>query len=209
MIGKAKEDPSKPSTVRVLLRPGRYVLREAITVDEAATIDDNGSGINHSLSIAIETMEYSPGNCHNSDPEDRCSPARLPSQQSKRKRKKSIRNIFQCRTVDVETEDVEEDVDDDHSMNDNDNDNDNRFFSSEGGPANANRGVGEGGLVVGTPIGTNANNSRNRNGNTVVNRATLVLMTRRHNEPLLRIRQGSCTIRNIDLKHGSLGNGKS
>ena len=41
-----------------------------------------------------------------------------------------------------------------------------------------------------------------------MNRASLILTTRRQNEPLFRIRQGSMMLRNIDLRHGSLGSGK-
>lgn len=40
-----------------------------------------------------------------------------------------------------------------------------------------------------------------------VHQATLVLRTRRHNEPLVRVRQGSLTIRNMVLKHTSHGTG--
>jgi hypothetical protein len=39
-------------------------------------------------------------------------------------------------------------------------------------------------------------------------RATLVLKTRRHNEPIVRIRQGALAIRNVELRHVSLGIGE-
>ncbi len=45
-------------------------------------------------------------------------------------------------------------------------------------------------------------------GDREVNRATLVLSTGRHNEPLVRVTKGTFTIRNINLRHGSPGNGK-
>jgi hypothetical protein len=49
--------------------------------------------------------------------------------------------------------------------------------------------------------------------NSVINRkcirqATLVLRTRRHNEPLIRVRRGSIVVRNIVLKHICHGLGK-
>ncbi len=40
------------------------------------------------------------------------------------------------------------------------------------------------------------------------NRATLVLSTRRQDEPLIRVTKGSFTIRNVNLRHGSSGNGE-
>ena len=39
-------------------------------------------------------------------------------------------------------------------------------------------------------------------------RATLILRTRRHNEPLIRVRQGNCELRNLELRHVSHGIGK-
>jgi hypothetical protein len=36
-------------------------------------------------------------------------------------------------------------------------------------------------------------------------RATLTLRSRRHNEPIVRVRQGSCTLRNLELRHISYG----
>jgi len=43
-------------------------------------------------------------------------------------------------------------------------------------------------------------------GNNASNRATLLLTTRRQNEPIFFVRQGSFTLRNVYLKHGSFGN---
>lgn len=42
----------------------------------------------------------------------------------------------------------------------------------------------------------------------VPKKATLVLRTRRHNEPLFRVRQGRCSFRNLELRHISHGTGK-
>mmetsp|Transcript_22620 Transcript_22620/g.47462 ORF Transcript_22620/g.47462 Transcript_22620/m.47462 type:complete len:463 (+) Transcript_22620:468-1856(+) len=208
-IGNAKDDPSEPSIVRVLLRPGRYVLREAITVDEGSAGKNTGDyGNNRSVAIAIETMEYTPENYHHGDHHCHTSIFRLPSNKSKRKRISSIRSIFQCRTVDIESED-EEDILDHESLHEYLN---NVSSSSEGRSTTPNGVVEEDERSVRTPTAhESTTDTRNNCGNSnkpIVNRATLVLTTRRHNEPLLRIHQGSCTVRNIDLKHGSFGNGK-
>jgi len=190
VIRKAKEDSSKPRAIRVLLRPGCYVLRKAITMD-------NNDDANHSVSVAIETMVYSPGNSYNGDLKYHFQPFLLPSDQPKRKIKNSLKNIFRCRIIDVESEDEEEfvnhDVRDDYL--------DYPSLSSEEILANGNNNEREGALFD-TPSGAHGTNYERRIRN---NRATLVLTTRRHNEPLLRVHQGSFTIRNIDLKHGSLG----
>jgi len=201
-IGKAKGDVSKPSAIRVLLRPGRYVLRKAITMDESSTSYDNNKNGNHSVSVTIETMICSPGSCCNGNLGYHSISSHPPSDQSKRKLKKSIRNIFRCRTVDVESEDEEDFVDHD-SLNEYFDD---PSLPSEESLENVNNRNGEVGLFE-APSGTLEFNHerRNRNTSVVVNRATLVLTTRIHNEPLLRVRQGSFTIRNIDLRHGSLG----
>ncbi|MGK3734254.1 MAG: hypothetical protein ACI8RD_003532 [Bacillariaceae sp.] len=186
----AREDSTKPSEVRILIRPGRYVLREAITIDEDRD----------SVAVTIETMEYYPGTFRESgDIEDRCSPVK-PPEQPKRKRKSSIRNIFQCRTVDVEEGDDDGDDDNErHHMMD-----ENHVFQHEEDVAVPTN------LLVENPTYMRGNNNgsngsyRNMHG-IVTKQATLVLRSRRHNEPLIRIRQGSCTIRNIELKHVSHG----
>mmetsp|Transcript_64234 Transcript_64234/g.73956 ORF Transcript_64234/g.73956 Transcript_64234/m.73956 type:complete len:569 (+) Transcript_64234:210-1916(+) len=179
VIEKAKVDSLQPSVVRILLRPGRYILREAITIDEARD----------SVSVEIETMEYYPNTFHGSGIE--CSLIQ-PTEQSKRKRKSSIRSLFQCRTVDVE------DDDDEHYMIET-----NYLYQSEEDP------VVPTDLLVENRRPSRGDKENNRNcrnmNNTVVKQATLVLRTRRHNEPLIRVRQGSCTIRNIEMKHISHG----
>jgi hypothetical protein len=206
VTGNAKKDSSKQRAIRVLLRPGRYVLRKAITIDESNTNCDENSNINNSVSVAIETMVYSPGNHCNGDLGNHSILPHPLSDQSKQKIKNSIRNIFRCRTVDVESEDDEDFVHHD-SLNEYI---DNQSLPSEEIYENANNGDREGRLIE-TPSGTHGTDHGriNRNNSVSVNRATLILTTRRHNEPLLRVRQGSITIRNIDLKHGSFGNGKS
>eukprot|EP00536_Pseudo-nitzschia_multiseries_P004865 jgi/Psemu1/189161/e_gw1.85.40.1 len=204
-IGKAKADPSKPSTVRVLLRPGRYVLREAITIDEGNPDKSNTLlGNNHSVAIEIETMEYIPENCHNGDHHCHGSSSRQ-TKKSKRKRKSSLRNFFQCRTVDIEEE--EEDVIDHESLREYLN---NPSSFSVGRPGTLNHVAEDDDSLIESLTSRESSDGneyeQKESKKPVANRATLVLTTRRHNEPLLRIRQGSCTVRNIDLRHGSYGN---
>ena len=190
VTGNAKADSSKPRAIRVLLRPGYYILRKAITIDESNTDCDENFNINNSVSVAIETMVYSPGN--HGDHGNRFTLPHPPSDQTKQKIRNSIRNLFRCRTVDVEREDEDGFAHQD-SLNEHI---DNQSLPSEEIHENANNGA--------------YNHKRmNRNNSISVKRATLVLATRHHNEPLLRVRQGSITMRNIDLKHVSFGNGKS
>jgi hypothetical protein len=191
-----------------LLRPGRYVLRKAITVDESSDSDDRNGDNNHSfaVAVAVETMVYVPEDCIYGDTGYHSLQPHSPPDQSKRKLKDSIKNIFRCRTVDVESED-EEDFVDHESLIEN-------YVESPSVPledsmGNSNSVAREDRLFESTSGIHGTNRARaNSNDSHGVKRATLVLTTRRHNEPLLRIRQGSFTIRNIDLKHGSLGNGK-
>lgn len=205
-IRNAKEDSSKPREIRVLLRPGRYVLRKAITVDESSDSDDRNGDNNHSfaVAVAVETMVYVPEDCIYGDTGYHSLQPHSPPDQSKRKLKDSIKNIFRCRTVDVESED-EEDFVDHESLIEN-------YVESPSVPledsiGNSNSVAREDRLFESTSGIHGTNRARaNSNDSHGVKRATLVLTTRRHNEPLLRIRQGSFTIRNIDLKHGSLGN---
>lgn len=189
VTGNAKADSSKPRAIRVLLRPGYYILRKAITIDESNTNCDENFNINNSVSVAIETMVYSPGNRCDGDHGNHSTLPYPPSDQTKQKIRNSIRNLFRCRTVDVENEDEDDFVHQD-GLNEHI---DNRSLPSEEIRENPNNG---------------ADNHRriNRNNSTSVNRATLVLASRHHNEPLLRVRQGSITMRNIDLKHVSFGN---
>eukprot|EP00533_Pseudo-nitzschia_delicatissima_P014439 CAMPEP_0197277028 /NCGR_PEP_ID=MMETSP1432-20130617/16398_1 /TAXON_ID=44447 /ORGANISM="Pseudo-nitzschia delicatissima, Strain UNC1205" /LENGTH=521 /DNA_ID=CAMNT_0042743173 /DNA_START=235 /DNA_END=1800 /DNA_ORIENTATION=+ len=164
----AKKDSSRPKAFRVLLRPGRYDLRKAISI-----YDGNDRNSNRSLSLTIETMAYSPGNLgyHGIEP-------RLSSDRSKRKLRASIRSIFKCRTVDVESEE-EEDFDYHDSLSEDLYDS----LSSD-----------------------EEEIEHSTSGDKESNRATLVLSTRRQDEPLVRVTKGSFTMRNINLRHGSSGN---
>jgi hypothetical protein len=132
-------------SIRVLVRPGRYILREAITVQAPGTVR-----------VEIATMEM-PDSFH--------PIIETPMEVEPTKRRKSsntIRNIWACRTVEVE--DLEEEPPPE-------------FLE---------------------PVSSAPS----------IKRATLVLRTRRHNEPMVRVRQGCCTLRNLELRHISHGIGK-
>jgi hypothetical protein len=136
-------------SIRVLLRPGRYILREAITVQAPCRVR-----------VVMETMEM-PDSFHPIlETPTEVEPAR------KRKSSPSFRNLLACRTVDVEEPEEEAP----------------EFLE---------------------PVATSSSGLVPS-----IKRASLVLRTRRHNEPILRVRQGCCTLRNLELRHISHGIGK-
>lgn len=97
----------------------------------------------------------------------------------KRKSSQSMRNILSCRTVDIEEPE-------DEFLSGVE------FFEPSMLTANANEHAKT----------SNSSNALCRK------RASLVLRTRRHNEPIIRVRQGTAVLRNLELKHVSLGIGK-
>lgn len=135
-------------SIRVLLRPGRYILREGITVH--APTDAR---------VVIETMEMP--NSFNPIIETPVETEPV----KRRKRSSSFRNILHCRTAEVEDPNEEQ-------------------F-----PAEFLDPVSTAGAVPST------------------RRATLTLRTRKQNEPIIRVSQGSCFLRNLDLRHISHGTG--
>lgn len=172
----ANKDSSTPSGIRILLRPGRYSLRKAIAMGDKS--DKNYVDIDHSIPLTIETMIGTPGSYHSCDSTQH-SNHELPSDRSRGKLKTAIRNIFRCRTVDVENEDDE-------------------IFE--------NGSLDE---ILDDSLQSSVENKSTSSVDGQMNFATLVLKTRRHNEPLFRIEQGSFTLRNVNLIHGSSGMGKS
>ena len=198
MVDRAKNDPSKPRSVRILLRPGQYFLRKAITMDESNTEFETNERNNHSVTVTIETMSHLPLNCLNNGIEKYSIPPIMPPYQCKRKLKNSIRNIFRCRTIDVENEDdfLDHDIPNEFTL------------SSEGVLDNLTSANGESNLSVANVSHRTRQSRIDRSRTIGMNRASLILTTRRQNEPLFRIRQGSMMLRNIDLRHGSLGSGK-
>lgn len=205
------DDPAV--TVRVLIQPGRrYVLREAVTIDEE--VDSKIS------SVTIEAMEHYPeqfaveAQDSSTAKKKRSSQGRRsgsdqqslsPNRQSSSKRKrvsKSIMKIFKgCRTDDaiVTSSPTEEELSQaDHHPED-DLDEEQRDHATI---------VADDGQSL-NPTERNVSSVSNENGIVDIAelqkkpapQATLVLRTRRHNEPLIRVRQGSCTIRNIKFKH--------
>jgi len=165
----AKRDLSRPSEVRILLRSGRYNLRKAISMD------DEHDNINHAVPVTIETMTTAPGIYQKGDVGFH-SDSQVPSDRSRKKLKTSIRNIFRCRTVDVEDEDDE-----------------NFAFSDSFDE------------YLDDSLQSSIEVDSATSDEIEMKSATLVLKTRRHNEPLIRIAQGSFTLRNINLVHGSSG----
>ena len=184
VIGTAKEDPLKPRGIRVLLRPGRHVLQKAITIEDTFLSK-------HPVSIDIETMAHSPGTYYNSDYRYNFTQFHQSSDQPKQKFKKSLKKFFGCATVDLESGEEEANlfVDDDI--------------------VDYTRSARRNDSTIDTLHGKSVSHSVRESGNKTINRATLILKTRRQNEPLFRVRQGSFCIRNITLKHESFGNGKS
>ena len=135
-------------SIRVLLRPGRYILREAIHVQAP-------SGVR----VEVETMDM-PDSFH---PEVEPTTEITNEPAKRRKSSKSLRNILACRNVEVEEPEEE--------------------------PA----------PEFVEPMSSILPSAK---------RAKLVLRTRRHNEPIVRVRQGTCTLRNLELCHISHGIGK-
>lgn len=135
-------------SIRVLLRPGRYILRDAIHIQAPSAVH-----------VEVETMEM-PESFHpavEAPAETTTEPAR------RRKSSKSLRNILACRNIEVEEPEEE--------------------------PA----------PEFVEPMSSILPSAK---------RAKLVLRTRRHNEPIVRVRQGMCTLRNLELCHISHGIGK-
>lgn len=168
----AKKDSSTPNGIRILLRPGGYSLRKAISMGDKN--DRSYVDIDHTIPLTIETMIDTPGICYDGDSTQHSNSV-SPSNRSRDKLKNKIRSIFGCRTVEVEGEDDEN-------------------FGSE----------------VLTEILDDSTQSSlsfesTSSDNRDMNFATLVLKTRRHDEPLFRVDKGSFTLRNVNLIHGSSG----
>jgi hypothetical protein len=138
-------------SIRILLRPGKYYLREAITIHAPSTVH-----------VEIQTMEL---------PASIKSTVELPMEvetASRGRSSASLRNILSCRSVEVEEPETD-------------------YVPLE--------------FPEAPPNSTLANPTAPR-------RASLILRTRRLNEPLVRVRQGYCTIRNVELRHICHGIGK-
>jgi len=128
-------------SVRVLLRPGSYILREPITVEA-----------NHAVNVTVETMCL---------PESFHRFIEYPKDEKPKKRKKSLRKLLSCRSVDI-VEDEEPPME----------------FS-------------EPSAVSFMTLGQR--------------RAVLTLRCRKHNQPVVKVRRGSCILRNLELRHISDG----
>jgi hypothetical protein len=157
-VARGSSRPAGGQKLRILLRPGKHYLREALTVH----MPFNGA-------VELITMEL-PVFFEKPAGETTVEPSTIEASEGsssgtrKRSNSSSFRNLL-CRTVEVETQEGE-----DPSAE----------FTEIGSPS----------LAV------------------PPKRATLILRTRRHNEPLIRIRQGTCILRNVELRHISHGIGK-
>ena len=157
-------------SIRILLRPGRYVVREAITIQASS-----------SVRVRIETMELP----------DSFQPvmetADMESEPPKRRRKSNVRRFLSCRNI----EEVEEPDDDLMPLD----------FEEDEDPSLTV-------LTVATPPSSNTSTNSSATGSSSKKRAKLILRTRKHNEPIVRIRQGCCILKNLGLCHMSNGVGK-
>ena len=141
-------------SIRIFLRPGKYVLREALTIQSPS----------EDITFALETMDLPPTFERPASSDDALEQRNSESSPSGGNRKRSssatLRSLL-CRTVEVDDDDLE-DV----------------------------NSVAE---------------SLSSNVLPIAKRAVLSLKTRRSNEPLIRIRQGKCSLKNLELRHYSHG----
>jgi hypothetical protein len=200
IVDVARNDTAaQPTSVRLLLRPGRYILRDAITIQDnndnnaaaaaAANAPPNTIVRPNSRPIAVEivTMNHFPESFFPSALEAaRNVSCSLVEPERSKKRKTTIRQIFQCRTVDIEEQDSHDNVAMDVDVED---------------------GLPPAELLLENQQLDASDIRPSSSSKATVNRASLILRTRRHNEPLIRVRQGTCTIRNIEIKHNSNGTG--
>jgi len=129
-------------SIRVLLRPGSYLLSEPITVDA-----------NHGVNVTVETMHL-PDSFHRF--------IEYPIKDEKpKKRKKSLRKILSCSSVDTDEE--------------------------EETPFE----IPESSCVSSMTQGQR--------------RAVVTLRCRKRNQPVVKVRRGSCVLRNLELRHTSDG----
>lgn len=144
--------------IRVLLRPGRYVLQEAITIQAPA-----------SVRVEVATMQMPLSFV----PIDQTTSYVVESETIRKHKSSGRRSLLSCQTM------TAVDQEDEYAG---------LVETFEPSMLDSHRG----------PLMTLGHQ-----------RATLVLRTRRHNEPIIRVRQGSATLRNLGLRHVSHGLGKS
>jgi hypothetical protein len=162
---RGRNPPPKPPqqvrSVRILLRPGTYILRQALEIQALPGVV-----------VAMETMEL-PANLYR-PPRRRSFPTTnevimeqpLPlTPPDTHKRRPSFRRLFSCRRQEsVEETDLEE-----------------------------------------TDFTTLEDWRLDHLTTTPKQHATLILRSCRHNEPVLRVRQGVLHVRNLELQHSSPG----
>jgi hypothetical protein len=248
---------SVTTTVRILLRPGRYVLREPITIDDdTRPTQRNGGGASElqnqdqtrHVRLEIETMTMPealyPTPTEVASRSNSFSPALSNDPPKRRKGAAKLRSLLNgCRQADAVTG-TEDEIDHHLAVVDD------LFIRDDGGNDDGDDGRHTGGVnqdlpiildqnmtaaealehfrrnngiapVVAQPAPQNDQNVPSQRSNQssssshstkdrkkCIRQATMVLRTRRHNEPLIRVRRGSIAIRNIVLKHISHGTGK-
>lgn len=137
-------------TIRVLLRPGDYILREAIVIQASENV-----------CVTIETMKGPFTANHQVAEEERTEPCSSPNRKFARKAA-NLKHRFGCRSATHHVEMLDPDLD--HPPL--------KRLSSSRPPCDV---------------------------------ASLILRTRRHNEPIIRVRQGVVKLINLELLHNSHG----
>jgi hypothetical protein len=167
------------SSVRILLRPATYVLREALSID----------AIGDSTRITIQTMKLPFQNAHREIADKPLPKPSLSPTKRLKKKAASIRNRLSCRTMDVESVVSSEHLEETHETN---------------------------GQIVEFPVPEAAllpEGSLNDESTETIepptppppSRATIVLRTRRQNEPVIRVRQGKVKMEELHIIHSSHG----
>lgn len=177
-------------SVHIFLRPGKHLIKESLVIsateDVNVTIQTMELPENrfYSPRLAFAEQEYPQSHPHPPKPKGRGSP---------------FRQFMGCRSMSsVEARDTEQPYDSDSSDSI-------AMYSSNDDSV----------YVRNTSIASNATTNFHRSNSSssllsmpppkYPDRATLVLRTRRQNEPIIRVCQGNFKLSKIDLEHGSQG----
>lgn len=172
MVDPANVNPQVPEqhrSIRILVHPGKYLIREALTVHAVG----NNEVTIETLSVPMHPFPLDSFFQSMSDLD--FFPSNSTSRGTKLSRKaNSLRNRLSCRSI----AGAEDSVDNFMTMD-----------PDESGP-----------VAQELAMRAIAFHQANQRG-----RATIVLKTRRHNEPVLRVRQGTLRVKDIDLVHNCPG----
>ena len=164
----------------MLCRPGKYYLRKAITVDAPET-----------ALVRIESMELPRAiqpRFVMSVPVDAA-----PVFHRRRSSSRTFRDILSCRSIDVEENEEDEPM---TTMMTED-------MAAEEYPEQLVRSAS-------SPASSSSSSSvlpRPSTHFTTCHRATLILKTRKENEPLIRVLRGTCKLKGLQLRHVCHGTG--